>query len=272
MPSIICIKYPGVDIANSTPRIFRGALNFFTSKEIKTKSRPTLEKTFTSSFASQNHHHFLKSSNFLATTALRSNIRFKRLNIKSIIRFKSTSPQLQQRPLRNEEIRGDFIKLIDQDGKMIEAPVRLSDILLRLDRSKHVLQVVDPNSNPMLCRVFSKQYLYEREKQAKKSNVAKSPDSGKRRVGAVKLKNLQISANIGTHDLGVKLSRLEEFLKAGHRVQVKILRNSRNARLNDNTELLLETVMDKCSVISTVVSEPTKENNGVSVLFQGKQA
>ncbi|PVU91663.1 hypothetical protein BB559_004042 [Furculomyces boomerangus] len=195
-------------------------------------------------------------------------------------RFGQVSVQKRYFLTKNEEIRDEVISLIDELGVQ-KGNQSTREVLGGLDRSKHVLVLVNRESKPPMCRIFDKQYLYERNKLGKKSyggdsklgevsgRVSVERKNGLRK-GAVKHKQIEISANIGENDLKVKTKKLVEFLTSGYRVEVKIVKKSRNARLDDNSKNIIDRVMEESKSFSSVVKPPTREGSALATILQGK--
>ncbi|KAJ1720640.1 hypothetical protein LPJ53_004748 [Coemansia erecta] len=120
---------------------------------------------------------------------------------------------------RDDKIPHPMITLITLDGT-IDGVHPLSHVLRTTDLNEYTLVLVDSQQNPPACRLFSRKLLYERERQAKKSQRAAARGS--------KMQVVQMSAAIGDHDLGIKLRKVGEILDKGKRVAVVVEHKGRD--------------------------------------------
>jgi len=128
---------------------------------------------------------------------------------------------LLKKPLINNQIRTDKVRLIDNDGTQVGI-VTLEEALRRAkERNLDLIQVTG-KVNPPVCKIMDYgKYVYrmkKREKKAKKS---------------VDIKGIRLRYNISSHDLETRLHQAEKFLNAGHKVKVEMLLRGREKRLAD---------------------------------------
>jgi translation initiation factor IF-3 len=114
---------------------------------------------------------------------------------------------------RNGKIRAREVRVLDETKQQLGV-MSLNDAL-QLARVKGLdLVEVAPNAVPPVCRIVDYgKFLYEEAKRAKESQS--------RQTGS-KMKELQISASIDPHDLGVKVDHAIQFLCADMKVRVKL--------------------------------------------------
>ncbi|GMR19221.1 MAG: translation initiation factor IF-3 [Patescibacteria group bacterium] len=112
----------------------------------------------------------------------------------------------------NEMIRAAQVRVIDKEDKQ----VGILDIgeALQLAREKGLdLIEVAPSAKPPVVKLLDfKRWLFQKEKQKKKG----------RERGSV-LKEFRIRPNISDHDLEVRISRAEKFLKGGDKVKLTVV-------------------------------------------------
>src|SRR5947209_14419044 len=75
----------------------------------------------------------------------------------------STNPRksLLTKFAHDEQIQYPLVRFVNLLG-VIEGPARPQDILSTLDRTQFLLVEVDSNSDPPLCRIFSRQSLLDK--------------------------------------------------------------------------------------------------------------
>jgi translation initiation factor IF-3 len=112
---------------------------------------------------------------------------------------------------RNGKIRAREVRVIDELKQQLG--VMSLDNALQLARAKNLdLIEIAANATPPVCRIVDYgKFLYEESKRNKES-----------RQSAGKLKELQISASIDPHDLGVKRNHAIQFLCDDMKVRVKM--------------------------------------------------
>lgn len=87
---------------------------------------------------------------------------------------------------------------------------------LKLARPEDGIDLIEiaPTATPPVARLMNyDKYRYQAEKAAKKERLAQK---------AAGLKQIQISARAATHDLEVKLKKLEEFLAEDYHVEIQM--------------------------------------------------
>ena len=78
---------------------------------------------------------------------------------------------------------------------------------------------VSPEANPPVVKIVDwGKYNYQRTKQLQKS---------KRQSKQLEVKQMRVGLKISEHDLGVKLSKVEQFLTTGHKVKIAVIYRGR---------------------------------------------
>ncbi len=114
---------------------------------------------------------------------------------------------------RNGKIRAREVRVLDETKQPLGV-MALTDAL-RLAQTKHMdLIEIAPNATPPVCRILEYgKFQYEESKKQKESHASQSGN---------RMKELQLSANIDTHDFGVKVSHAIGFLCEDMKVRVKL--------------------------------------------------
>lgn len=123
--------------------------------------------------------------------------------------FHSREPQHR----RNGKIRAREVRVLDEDKKQLGV-MSLNDAL-RIAQAKGLdLIEVAAAANPPVCRIVNYgKFLYEESKRTKE---AQAKQAGNR------MKELQLSAVIDPHDLGVKRDQAIRFLSDDMKVRIKL--------------------------------------------------
>lgn len=125
--------------------------------------------------------------------------------------YKRPFPSREPKHRRNGKIRAREVRVLDETKQQLGV-MSLTEAL-RLAQGKGLdLVEIAPTATPPVCRIVNYgKLLYEESKSHKESRNA-----------GHQMKEIQLSAGIGTHDFEVKLRHAIEFLSADHKVRVKL--------------------------------------------------
>lgn len=151
----------------------------------------------------------------------------------------------------NDEIR--FIGNVRVVGEGIESKV-VSILEARSMAREMGLDLVEINGNidtPIMKITNYEKLVYEMKRAAKKNKQNNKP-----------LKEIQLSVNIGKHDLETKAKHAKSFLEDGHKVKVVLkMRGRELARREENKKPILEFIVmleDVASIDGTLRDEGNK--------------
>ncbi|MDP3953370.1 MAG: translation initiation factor IF-3 [bacterium] len=152
----------------------------------------------------------------------------------------------------NDQIRAPKLRVLGEDGENMG--------VLSLDEAKDKakelgldLVLITEKSNPPIARVISyDKFRYQKEKELKKQQQ-RVPDS----------KRIQISPREGPHDLSFKLKRLEEFLQAGHKVEIQVTLRGREKGMKDFARGKLEEFLSKVQTPHKVTRDVQSGGRGL---------
>jgi len=139
------------------------------------------------------------------------------------------------------------VRLIDAEGKQMGIFPR--DKALEIARNEGLdLVEVAPQANPPVCRLLDYgKFKYQLEKKRKKN----------KKKHATELKEIRLSYQISDHDLQIKLKKIQEFLKEGHRVKLSIRFRGRENIYKDEGRHMLEKIAKVVEDIGKVESAPS---------------
>ena len=119
----------------------------------------------------------------------------------------------QNKDLVNENIRFPEVLLIGPNGEQLgvmssrEAQFKANDYDLDL-------LCVAPNAKPPVCKIINySKYRFEQQKKAKEA---------KKNQHVVEVKEVQLTPQIGGHDMETKARAATKFLEAGNKVKVGV--------------------------------------------------
>ncbi|MCD6257082.1 translation initiation factor IF-3 [Candidatus Aerophobetes bacterium] len=148
----------------------------------------------------------------------------------------------------NEEIRASKVRLIDAQGRQMGIFSR--EQALEIARKEELdLVEVAPQANPPVCRLLDYgKFKYQLDKKRKKNRKKQTSDT---------LKEIRLSYKIGDHDLQIKVKKVQQFLKEGHRVKLSIRFRGRENIYKEEGKQLLEKVAKEVEDVGKVESRPS---------------
>ena len=124
------------------------------------------------------------------------------------------------------------------------------------------LDLVEVNSktSPPIIRLcnYSK-FLWELKRQNKNKNK-----------NTVSIKEIQLSVNISSHDLNVKLNKAKDFISDGHKVKVVLTMKGRELSRREISKECFYTFIKGMADIATIDGSMKDEGNKAIVIFKKK--
>ncbi|CAN5628361.1 translation initiation factor IF-3 [soil metagenome] len=144
-------------------------------------------------------------------------------------------------------IRAPHLRLINDDGDQLGVLSREEALQAARDAGLDLVEV-SPNANPPVAKIVDwGKFNYRRTKQLQKN---------KRNTKVADLKQMRLGMKISDHDLEVKLSKVEKFLDAGHKVKITIFYRGRENAHKDLGFKLAEKVIERFNEKITVDQKP----------------
>lgn len=128
-----------------------------------------------------------------------------------------------KRPLINNQIRADKVRVIDETGKQLGV-IGLGEALQTArERNLDLIQISE-KADPPVCKLMDYgKYLYWQEK--KERGVIKHKGS--------EIKGIRLTFNISQHDLETRVNQAAKFLGKGDKVRVEMILRGREKGLSD---------------------------------------
>ena len=144
--------------------------------------------------------------------------------------------------LINDDIRAKEVRVIGADGEQVG--------ILPLDDAKELaydkgldLVLISPQADPPVCRVMDYgKYRFEKEKKQKEA---------KKKQQIVKVKEIQLSCRIDTHDFETRANHARKFLEGGDKVKVIVRFKGREMAHQDIGRAMLEKFLEACADAGT---------------------
>jgi len=160
----------------------------------------------------------------------------------------------------NGEVRFDKVRLIDESGSRIMSSQEASILAKNLSLD---LILINEKADPPVVKIedYSK-FIYQQEKQEK---------INKKKQKAAEVKEVQLSPEIGDHDLNTKLSKAVEFLEKGNKVKVVLQLRGRQKAHPDRGQIVSLKFIDLLSEVGDPETLPKYENFRFITLIKPKK-
>ncbi|HZZ99314.1 MAG TPA: translation initiation factor IF-3, partial [Candidatus Paceibacterota bacterium] len=157
------------------------------------------------------------------------------------------------------------VQVIDPEGKQL-GTLGIKEALSLAKEHDLDLVEVGPNAQPPICKIMDYgKYIYQKERQEKKSGGAKKQKQEQ--------KTVRVGFKTGSHDANFKADQVCEFLKEGHSVKIELTLRGREKALaqlgRQKLEQFLASITEPYTVQDAIKRSPfgwivliKKEKNG----------
>ncbi len=121
------------------------------------------------------------------------------------------------------------------------------------------LVLMSPNAEPPVCRVMDYgKFRFERDKKDKEA---------KKNQQIVKIKEVQLSCRIDTHDFETRVNQAKKFLQGGDKVKAVIRFKGREMAHQDMGHAVIARFLETLTEVGTSDKAPTQEGRTLSVII-----
>lgn len=136
----------------------------------------------------------------------------------------------------NEDISAKKVRVIDNEGNMLDVMPTKKALEVARERGFDLVEV-SPKAKPPVCKLLDYgQFKYRKQKELRKQK-AQSKE--------VEIKGVRLSLNIGEHDLKVRLSQAEKFLKEGNKAKIELVLRGREKAHKDRAREVIQSFIDR---------------------------
>lgn len=125
------------------------------------------------------------------------------------------------------------------------------------------LYCVAPNANPPVCKILNYGKL--------KFEKAKAAKEARKNQHSTELKQVQLTPQIGQHDLETKARHAREFLEDGDKVEVCVVFRGRQMAHKEVGEDVMKRFVDQLADISIIDKEPYWERKWYNAILAAKK-
>ena len=180
-------------------------------------------------------------------------------------RYKAIKPNSSKDLPINEEINIPEVRVIGPNNEQVGI-MNIDDARNYAYNNGVDLVLIVANATPPVCRAIDYgKFCFERDKREKEA---------KKKQVVVKVKEIQLSCRIDTHDFETKVKHAHRFLGDGNKVRVVVKFRGREMSHQDLGKEMLEKFEQACEGLGTVDKRPTLEGRFMSMIVnpvkQGK--
>ncbi len=163
----------------------------------------------------------------------------------------------------NESIRFKEVRLVGSDGEQLGIMSSQDALEYAYNRGLDLV-LMAPNAEPPVCRVMDYgKYRFERDKKEKEA---------KRNQQIVKVKEVQLSCRIDTHDFDTRVNHARKFLQGGDKVKAVIRFKGREMAHLDMGRSVIDRFVEACSDSGSADKAPIQEGRFLSVILSPNKA
>ncbi|MCQ2432536.1 MAG: translation initiation factor IF-3 [Clostridia bacterium] len=158
----------------------------------------------------------------------------------------------------NEAIRANEVRLIGAEGEQIGI-VKLAVAQNMAADKGYDLVMISPNAEPPVCRIMDYgKYRFERIKKEKEA---------RKNQQIVKVKEIQLSCTIDTHDFDTRVNHAHKFLADGNKVKVIVKFKGREMSHLENGREVLTKFQEACADAGTADKKPILEGRFMTLFL-----
>lgn len=177
-------------------------------------------------------------------------------------KFDRRRPQ-DNKPTHNDQIRASEVRVVGPTGDALGIMSKERAMQIAYGMEKDLVLVV-PQAQPPVCKIIEVgKFMYDQQKKQKEQ--AKS-----QRESRVDVHELQLRIAIDTHDLNIKVKKMQEWLEEGDKVRIIIkMRGREQARPQDAFDLINSVIEQGQALIEGTVQ---RAGNSVSATVYRKKS
>ena len=163
----------------------------------------------------------------------------------------------------NENIRVPEVRLVGVDGEQLGI-LKTEAALHNAEEHNVDLVMIAPTAQPPVCRAMDYgKYRFERLKKEKEA---------KKKQQIVKIKEVQLSCRIDTHDFDTRVKAACRFLQEGNKVRVVIRFKGREMSHMDIGRTVIEQFRTACAEFGTADKPAAVEGRNMSITLSPVKA
>lgn len=168
---------------------------------------------------------------------------------------KRYKPQRKNLPRKNEQIRAQEVRVIDDDGENLGVMNPQDAIKIAQEKGLDLIEI-SAKANPPVARIMEYgKFMYQQEKKEREAKK-------KQQTGNI-LKGVRISMRTSGNDLETKAKTVDKFLKKGYKVRVEVIMRGREKSLRHIADQKIEEFLGLVEEEYAIEQEPRKYPRGL---------
>lgn len=170
-------------------------------------------------------------------------------------------PKNTNTDLVNERVRFPEVLLIGATGEQLGKMSSREAYNIAVEQELDLLCVA-PNANPPVCKLVNYgKYRFEQQKKAKEN---------KKKQHTVEIKEVQLTPQIGQHDIDTKVKAARRFLEDGNKVKVGVRFRGRQMTHLEVGEEVMNKFISSLEDVATVESKPSMDGKWLNAVLASK--
>ena len=163
--------------------------------------------------------------------------------------------------LVNEKIRFPEVLVIGPDGESLGKMSRI-DAYRKAESYELDLLCVAPQANPPVCKIINYgKYRFDAQKKAKEA---------KKNQKIIELKEIQLTPQIGQHDIETKVKAAIKFLEDGNKVKVRVRFKGRQMAHPEVGNETLNKFLEYVTDYATIEKKPVLDGRWLTCVLSSK--
>lgn len=163
--------------------------------------------------------------------------------------------------LVNERVRFPEVLLIGKNGEQLGKMSSREAYGIAVSNELDLLCVA-PNANPPVCKIVNYgKYRFEQQKKAKES---------KKKQHVVEIKEIQLTPQIGQHDLETKAKNARRFLEDGNKVKIGVRFRGRQMSHVEVGEEVMNKFISLLEDVATIEKKPAMDGKWLNAVLAAK--
>jgi translation initiation factor IF-3 len=171
-------------------------------------------------------------------------------------------PNNQPKDLVNEYVRFPVVLLIGPNGEQL-GTMSSREAQFKANEYDLDLMCVAPNAQPPVCKIVNySKFRFEQQKKAKEA---------KKKPHVIEVKEVQLTPQIGLHDMETKARNARKFLEEGNKVKVGVRFRGRQMTHIDVGQEAMDKFIQLVSDIAVVEKQPAMEGRWMIAILAPKK-
>jgi translation initiation factor IF-3 len=168
----------------------------------------------------------------------------------------------QQKELLNDYIRFPQVLLIGPNGEQL-GTMSSKEAQMKANSYELDLLCVAPQAKPPVCKIINySKYRFEQQKKLK---------AAKKNQHVVEIKEIQLTPQIGMHDIETKVRAATKFLEAGNKVKVGVRFRGRQMTHIEVGQEVMDKFISMVSDLCIIEKQPSMDGRWLTGILAPKK-